>query len=77
MIVRLEVSILETEMEPPERRFVIVRFEVSTLEALRVPPMKASLVTEFKLVIVRLEDWMLDVDNVPCTKRLVATFASP
>jgi len=38
-----------------------VRFEVSTLEALRVPPMKASLVTEFRLVIVRLDDSILEV----------------
>jgi len=38
-----------------------VRFEVSTLEALRVPPMKASLVTEFRLVTVRLDDSILEV----------------
>jgi hypothetical protein len=38
-----------------------VRFEVSTLDALRVPPMKASLVTEFRLVIVRLDDSILEV----------------
>ena len=38
-----------------------VRFEVSTLEALRVPPMKASLVTEFRLMIVRLDDSILEV----------------
>ena len=38
-----------------------VRFEVSMLDALRVPPMKASLVTEFRLVIVRLDDSILEV----------------
>jgi hypothetical protein len=37
------------------------RLEVSTLDALRVPPMKASLVTEFRLVIVRLDDSILEV----------------
>ena len=40
------------------------RFEVSTLDALRVPPMKASLVTEFRLVIVRLDDSILEVLRV-------------
>jgi len=40
---------------------VTVRFEVSMLDALRVPPMKASLVTEFRLVIVRLDDSILEV----------------
>jgi len=41
-----------------------VRFEVSTLDALRVPPMKASLVTVFRLVIVRLEDSIFDTEMV-------------
>ena len=38
-----------------------VRLDVSTLDALRVPPMKASLVTEFRLMIVRLDDSILEV----------------
>ena len=59
-------------MVPPERRFVTVRLEVWMLEALRVPPMKALSVTVSMFVIS-----IFDVDNVPCTKRLVATFASP